>query len=307
VETPETSIACFSYLATVTTLHVPTYPSADYGVGVDRVERFLAGDGPIVAGAASALGLSASLISNSVADDENGRYLASTLMTWGVAGTEMVSNRHVRAETPFSTVVSAKSGSRAWFPYLPGVLADLERADLSPLSVAQVAYVDCYEVLGDVTRNALNAALDGRALVIANLGGSPPAPWLVRGGLSRKIGVLQTSVPEEKPTQAQFVAEALADMALAERVVVTRGRYGAVVAEGHAREEVLAPAVTVNGVQGAGSVFSAALAVHLLHEQPLVKAAQAACNLASAWCAQPMAFPIAHDQAEPRRNEQIGG
>lgn len=282
-------VVCFSYLAAVTTLRVEAYPSADYGVNVDGVHRFVAGDGPIMAGAAAALDLMPSLVSNTVAEDPDGRYLVSTLESWNVDVSQVVSP--CRTETPFSTVVSTRMGTRTWFPYLPGVMDELLAMDLSPLSRADVAYVDCYEVLGSASRGAVRAALSGDGLVILNLGGSPAPPWLAECAKTRRIDAVQTSVAEHQAEEAPRRGADLLAMSSARQVVVTRGRHGAVVVYDGGSVDVKAPPVAVNEVQGAGSVFSAMLAVQLLEGASAPVAAHRACEHASAWCAQPHTFP----------------
>src|SRR6266550_9407841 len=176
-------IVCFSYLAAVQTLHVDRYPRADYGAAVLRRESFLAADGAIAAGAAAALGLNSVLLTNSVADDEPGRGLLERLADWGVPAIPGVVAD--RPETPVSTVVCDRSGSRTWFPYLPDVVDELSGADLDVLAGARMVYVDCYEVLGSASHRVLRYAVEADIPVLANLGGSPPPSWLSELGRPR--------------------------------------------------------------------------------------------------------------------------
>lgn len=67
-----TSASVFSYLAATHTLHVAEYPRINYGTEVEKTDRFLAGDGPLVAGMLTAFGHDATLHSNPVADDQDG-------------------------------------------------------------------------------------------------------------------------------------------------------------------------------------------------------------------------------------------
>jgi sugar/nucleoside kinase (ribokinase family) len=200
-------VGCLSYLAAVRTLFVDRYPRADYGAEVLRVERFLAADGPIAAGAAVALGLDAVLLSNGLADDEPGREITALLDRWGVARPAV--GLPQRAETPLSTVVCDSAGQRSWFPYLPGVVADLTAADLTPLLAARVAAVDCYEILADAPRRAVAAALDVGINVMANLGGSAPPPWLAEvAGRRHRLHTILTNVSDDNPGQATAMAVA---------------------------------------------------------------------------------------------------
>jgi hypothetical protein len=166
------TLACFSYLSAVTTLHVSDYPAADYGAEVLRTDQFLAADGPIIAGAAIALGCQAHLTSNSLADDVMGRYVRKNLDTWGVA--HNWPERAHREITPHSTVISSRDGSRTWFPYLPDVLNEMMTVDLGRLISGQLIYIDCYAVIQQASKRAVGAALTQKAPILANLGGSPP-------------------------------------------------------------------------------------------------------------------------------------
>jgi sugar/nucleoside kinase (ribokinase family) len=277
-------IACFSYLASVQTLYVTAYPAADYGSEVLRREWFVAADGPIAAGAAAGLGLRAVLVSNGVADDEAGRGLASLLTSWGVSAARAL---HATAETPASVVISDADGGRTFFPYLPGVVAHLEQVDLTPLTVAKVAYVDCYEILGVASRRAIDAGLKSGTPVLANLGGSPVPHWLGRTLGGSRLLAIQTSVPETDAGAASHHAADLAALDLAEFVVVTAGMHGAVLRRG--RDEIVSSArrVRAQRVQGAGSVFSAAFAHAWLTNARPASMLNFACAAATLWCTLP--------------------
>jgi hypothetical protein len=82
--TPAPAVSCFSYLASVQTLRISQFPDLNYGTDVLASEQFLAGDGPITAGALTALGHNAILGSNQVADDDPGRDVQRWLRDWGV-------------------------------------------------------------------------------------------------------------------------------------------------------------------------------------------------------------------------------
>lgn len=276
-------IACFSYLCAVTTLYTARYPAADYGAEVHQAERFIAADGPIVAATAVTLGHRATLLSNSVADDEAGYWLRRQLEDWGVASVFPALTQ--RAITPFSTVIAAADGSRTWFPYLPGVVSELAAADLSTLLCAEFAYVDCYEILDDAARRPVVAALANGMPVLANLGGSPLPDWLPALDPGSRLAVLQTSVADHKADEAGPLAERLSSLGIADLVVVTRGRHGAVAADDHGRTDATALPVKVRRTQGAGSVFSAVLASRLLSGVTAASALRFACAAGSLWCA----------------------
>lgn len=276
-------IACFSYLCAVTTLYTDCYPAADYGAEVHQAERFIAADGPIVAAAAVMLGHRATLLSNSVADDEVGYQLRRQLADWGVAS--VLPAPAQRAITPFSTVIAAADGSRTWFPYLPGVVSELAAGDLSTLLSAEFAYIDCYEILDGAARRPVAAALANGTPVLANLGGSPLPDWLSTLDPGSRLAVLQTSVADHKAHEADRLAERLYSLRIADLVVVTRGRHGVVATDGHGRMEAAALPVKVRRTQGAGSVFSAMLASRLLSGATAASALRFACAAGSLWCA----------------------
>jgi sugar/nucleoside kinase (ribokinase family) len=277
------SIACFSYLSAVTTLHTARYPAADYGAEVHQAERFIAADGPIVAAGAVMLGHRATLLSNNVADDETGDQLKRQLEAWGVASVFPASAQ--RAITPFSTVIAAADGSRTWFPFLPGVVSELATTDLSSLQSAEFAYVDCYEILGRAARRPVAAALAAGTSVLVNLGGSPLPDWLPTLDPRNRLAVLQTSVADHQAHEAGTLVRRLSSLRIADLVVVTRGRHGAVAADSHGLMEATALPVRANRTQGAGSVFSAMLVSRLLSGATAASALRFACAAGSLWCA----------------------
>jgi sugar/nucleoside kinase (ribokinase family) len=295
-------IVCFSYLAAVQTLYVDAYPPADYGAGVLRRESFLAADGAITAGAAAALGLSPVLLANSLADDAAGRGLLETLGSWGVATAPGIVTG--RRETPVSTVICDRSGSRTWFPYLPEVVDELSVADLDLVRVSRMLYVDCYEVLGAASHRALRAAVDAGIPVLANLGGSPAPEWLSVLKRSDAPVLLQTNAAEDIPSAVEETLEELSSLAVADRVVVTAGAGGAVLRAGGRTVGVPAASVTVRRVQGAGSVFSAALAWSLLRGEDAVSSLDFACSAGTLWCAGLRPEPPGLAAIESFRREQ---
>jgi sugar/nucleoside kinase (ribokinase family) len=298
-------IVCFSYLAAVQTLYVEEYPPADYGAGVLGRESFLAADGAITAGAAAALGLTPVLLTNSVADDQPGRALLETLGSWGVATVPGVLAS--RLETPVSTVICDRSGRRTWFPYLPDVVKELSQADLDLVGRSRMLYVDCYEVLGAAAHRAVRAAADAGIPVLANLGGSPPPAWLAELRRAQAPVVLQTNSAEDAPAAAEETLDRLSAMAVAHSVVVTAGARGAILRTGARTVRAAAAAVPTRRVQGAGSVFSAALAWSLLRNQDLTSSLDFACSAGTLWCAAPRPNPPTLAAIESFRRERNRG
>jgi sugar/nucleoside kinase (ribokinase family) len=285
-----TSISCFSYLASVRTLHVRTFPAINYGVDVERVDNFLAGDGPLVAGFLLALGQSATLYSNPVADDGAGREVLSLLSAWGVNHEPSAASV---SETRTNTVVVDDLGNRTWFSGLRGIVAELHDLDLAQLTTAPHAYLDCYEVLHDAPRPVLEAALDAGCDIILNLGGSPPPDWLQETTRGRHVGVVQTNADETDPIAASSTLEALYSLGIADLAVVTAGRRGATGRTSRGGT-VTVPAIPVDvrQVQGAGSAFSAALIHARLGGADLDQTLQFACAAGSLWCGRTQHGPL---------------
>jgi sugar/nucleoside kinase (ribokinase family) len=105
------SVSCFSYLASVQTLHVERFPPINYGTDVIGSERFVAGDGPIVAGALCALGESAVLGSNQVANDAEGQAVLTRLRLWGVT---LAPSAASASQTRANVVICDRDGNRCW-------------------------------------------------------------------------------------------------------------------------------------------------------------------------------------------------
>lgn len=284
------AVSCFSYLASVRTLHVAAFPPLNYGVDIDRTDRFLAGDGPLVAGFLRALGHPAVLYSNQVSDDPAGRAITARLAGWHVP---LAPGPASASATRVNTVVADEAGNRTWFSGLRGIAGDLAGVDAGQLSAAPLAYVDCYEVLGDAPRPVLDAALNAGCEVVLNLGGSPPPAWLQDAARQQRLAVLQTNADENDPADAARTLDALCDLEVAEFVVVTAGRAGAI-ARASASEVITAtaPPVSVLQVVGAGAAFSAAL-IHARRDgADPGQAPQFACAAGSLWCGRTHEGPL---------------
>jgi sugar/nucleoside kinase (ribokinase family) len=285
------AVHCFSYLAATHTLHVDDYPKINYGVEVHATDRFMAGDGPLIAGMLTALGHPAALFCNPVADDPDGHTITARLQDWGV--------RHhpapgTAAHTRVNTVIADQAGNRTWFSGLKGITSELDGIDPQAFATAPTVYLDCYEVLGETPRPLLDAALRARRRVVVNLGGSPAPAWM-RAAVQPhgRVGVLQTNADEHHPAQAEQTLRELTELAVADLVLVTIGRNGAI-GRTHTGEFFAVPAlaVLVHQVQGAGSAFSAAL-IHALNQGAAAEqAASFACRAGSLWCSRTPHGPL---------------
>jgi sugar/nucleoside kinase (ribokinase family) len=279
-----TAIGCFSYLASVYTLHVEQFPAINYGADVIATDRFLAGDGPLAAGTSCALGHRAILCSNHVADDPDGRDVLNRLHRWGVL---LAPNTVRAARTRTNVVVCDQAGNRTWFSSLRGIDTELAGIDLTVFVAADTAYIDCYEVLGTAAQPAVAAALDAGADTFINLGGSPPPSWLTTATRQRRVAVVQTNAGEHDSRDAARTLDALDGLGIADISVVTMGRHGAM-ARTRSQVTVTAPAVPVKvrQIQGAGAAFSAALIHARLLGQTLPECLRFACAAGSAWCSR---------------------
>ncbi|MEV0453810.1 carbohydrate kinase family protein [Catellatospora methionotrophica] len=258
-------------------------PALNYGVEITSTGTFLAGDGPIVAGALAALGRDPILLTNAVGDDPQGRRITERLRTWGVTAPASAAG----SQTMVNTVICDDAGNRTWFSGLRGIGATLDGLDLTVLDQVETAYIDCYEVLGDTPRRVFDAAQARGIGVYINLGGGPLPPWMNTSATTR-ARVVQTNAPRNDHDTARRLALELAQADVADIAVVTAGELGAYAAQRPGDTVIHAPAieVAVRQVQGAGSVFSAALLDGLLSSRPLNEAIRRACTAGSLWCAR---------------------
>jgi sugar/nucleoside kinase (ribokinase family) len=278
------AVSCFSYLASVQTLYVKRYPEINYGIDVDNSDEFLAGDGPIVAAALQALGHRAILGTNHVADDPPGNAVLSRLGHWGLTP---AAGPDPAARTRTNIVVCDEAGNRTWYSRLRGIAAELAGVDVALLASSPHVYIDCYEVLGAAPRAVLTASLAAGASVTLNLGGSPPPAWLEAATRRRPVSILQTSARKPDPHEARRTLDAMSDLRVAETVVVTMGEHGAIARTQRGLDaSAYALDVDVRQVQGAGSVFSAALIHATSTGSNLDDCLQFACAAGSLWCSQ---------------------
>ncbi len=293
--TPASAVSCFSYLASVQTLRISQFPDLNYGTDVLSSEQFLAGDGPITAGSLTALGHHAVLGSNHVADDDPGRDVQRWLRDWGVTP---AAGPRQPGRTRVNIVACDTAGNRTWFSGLRNIDAELQEVDVPLLAASPAVYIDCYEVLGNAPRNLLAASLASGADVTLNLGGSPPPAWLAAETRQRRAAVLQTNVSEAAADGAARVLDALAALDAADLAIVTLGRLGALARSRRGTTTSAAALdVRVRQVQGAGSVFSAALIHARGTGAGLGSCLRYACAAGSLWCGITAAdgFPSGND------------
>lgn len=280
------AVVCVSYLAPAQLLLVDEFPPPNYGAEVVATERGVAADGPMVALTLAAMGLDATLVTNAA-----GRGPASAGITDQIESSRVrfvPAPRRQYDESPQIVVLSDRAGNRMWLPYLPGVDGELRAADLSPLAGAELAYVDCYDVIRTAARRAILAAAESGTSLFANLGGSEPAPELVELLGRARPAVIQTNVPDDRPELALPLAGKLAVRTRAELVVVTMGAAGAVaVSSAAVRYDVPAYPIRHRRLHGAGAAFSAGLIASLLTGAPLAASLAFAAASGAHQCARP--------------------
>ena len=276
-----TDLACFGYLAYAQVTAVAVYPAANSGARVVQVFPSLAGDAPITAMTARRLGCSAHLISNRVSLDPTGQAVLDVLDTAGVTH-QAVPVAAPRPGTPQLTIVTDKAGTRTWFAWLGNAVDQLAAVDLTPLSTARLAYIDCYRLIDTAAAAAITAS---RAPLLLNLGGDPLSDAIAEAARARHVVYAQTNLAEHDAHHANQLAAELFARLDPETVVITLGRLGAFGYTSAGAFHVETTQVPIQHTHGAGAAFSAGLAHAYLTEATARQAIEAACRTGTAHCA----------------------
>lgn len=271
-------LACFGYLAHAQVFGVTAYPPANSGAAAKQVFPSLAGDAPITGLTARRLGLAVCLVSNRVGFDPAGQAVLDALDTAGVrhcATPQQASD----TRTPQVIVVTDDAGTRTWFAWLGPAVNRLATADLTLLNAARLAYIDCYRVIEEAAIIAISATL---VPLMLNLGGDPLTDSLAAATSGRHVAFLQTSLDESHVEQAEQFADDLYSRVVADNVVITLGRHGALVRTATKTYRAAAPTITARHTHGAGAAFSGGLAQAHLSGATAPEALDAACRVGSA-------------------------
>jgi sugar/nucleoside kinase (ribokinase family) len=271
-------LACFSYLADVQLLHVDAYPRANGGAIIEQAATSVAGDGPLTALTAAGLGLRTALISNRVGADTAGRALLDGL---DAAGVRHDLHPDPGRRTPNLTVVADRD-TRTWFASLADAVADLDTADLTPLTDARLAYVDCYRAVTAAAARAVRAA--GDTPLLLNLGGDPLEDRIVAAARSARLCAVQTNLDETDARHAEAVALRLFDRLRPDAAIVTLGRLGALAATRDGVHRAAAAPAVVLHTHGGGAAFSAGYAHAVLTGADIPAAVRAGCDAGTAHC-----------------------
>ena len=214
-----------------------------------------------------------------VGRDERGALLEATLTD---AGVDTATLRQVSTQTGTAVVTVDASGENA-IVVVPGANGTL--TDLGTLEAAVVAEADVVVVQLELPVAGVAAALDiatrTGSLSVLTPAPVPPPEQLARLG---RVGLLVPNAREaaELTGRDDPVAAAQDLLDIAETVVVTLGRGGAVAVTARA-EPLHVPAVPAVPVDttGAGDVFAGVLATALARGMPLAKAVRRAATAAS--------------------------
>ncbi|WP_161990391.1 carbohydrate kinase family protein [Streptomyces alboflavus] len=276
-------LACVSYLAYARVLHVDHYPDPDAGAVVRHSEMSLAADGPITASVAARYGAAAILLSNPVSDDAPGR---DVLRALSVAGVHQVPQRPA-AETARLTVVADRRGTRTWFAEPEPALRELPGVDLTPISNARLAYIDCYRILATTAARAIQTAAAHDVPVLLNLGNDQPHPSIIAAARTATVYAIQTGLPQSQADHVDTLADSLMAMFRPEAAIITLGDKGARARSAHSTHLVRAETVPIRTTHGAGAAFSAGLALAYLDDADLPEALRLACHTGTEHCTRP--------------------
>jgi sugar/nucleoside kinase (ribokinase family) len=254
-------VVCFSYLAAAELWKVVRFPLANYGAEVVEVEYSIAADGPMASAVLAALNVPCLLLSNGIGSDARGTAVRDWLQSHQVATAAPSASE---LETPQIVVVADESGTRTWFPYLPGVVDALAAVDLSPLGNASFAYIDCYQLIETPAVRAIQAIRSANVPVLLNLGGSPLSPVVTAAVRDLPDLIVQTNVDDAAHSEASRVAASLLAATNACRVIVTAGAYGAVALSRTESVSVPAFRAEIRHTHCAGAAFSGGLLYGLL-------------------------------------------
>ncbi len=274
-------VACFSYLAAAELWQVPRFPPPNYGAEVLSVERSIAADAPMAAAVLAALDVPTLLLANEIGNDQKGSQVRAWLQRHGVNSTTRVTTD---TSTPQIVVVADDDGTRTWFPHLPGVSAALAAVDLTPLSGASFAYVDCYQLIEPAAVRVVQAARSADIPLLVNLGGSPLSSAIIAAVRGYPRVIVQTSIDDAESAHAPRAAHEILAATGAAWVVITAGAAGAVALS--QSQQLASPAfrVSVRHTHCAGAAFSGGLIYGLLHDWSMEDCLTLACASGALRC-----------------------
>lgn len=283
----ELDLSCFSYLASARVLQIEKYPQLNSGAEVNGVIDTLSADGPMVATAASRLGLKVGLVANSLGEDEVGQVIKGSLQKNAVVNS--ISNLQNK-RTPFIVVLSDSGGNREWFAYIRDVQEELKNAELSQIGTSSLAYIDLYSGIKEASLRAVNYANQNNVPVFLNLSGDVPDHELIEQLANKSIIITQIGLHESQEGSAEEIARRVYESINPKISIVTLASKGAVAVSGEAVMKVHAYPVDILHVHGAGAAFSAGIVFGYLRGWVLQRNLKFACALGSLNCTKERGF-----------------
>lgn len=283
----ELDLSCFSYLASARVLQIEKYPQLNSGAEVNGVIDTLSADGPMVAIAASRLGLKVGLVTNSLGEDEIGQTIKSSLQKNAVVNS-IDSLKEKR--TPFIIVLSDSGGNREWFAYIRDAQEELKNAELSQVDTSSLAYIDLYAGIQEAALRAVNHAEQENVPVFLNLSGDIPTDELMEQLANKSIVIAQIGLHESQEGNAEEIARRIYEFINPKISIVTLASKGAMVVTGKTLVKTKAHSVDILHVHGAGAAFSAGFAFGYLNSWDLQKNLEFACALGSLSCTKERGF-----------------
>lgn len=283
----ELDLSCFSYLASARVLQIEKYPQLNSGAEINGVVDTLSADGPMVAIAASRLGLRAGLVANSLGEDEAGQDIKESLQKNAIFNS--ISNLS-NQKTPFIVVLSDSDGNREWFAYIKDAQEELRNAELSQIRVSFLAYIDLYSGIKEASLRAVNYANQNNVPIFLNLSGDIPSDELIQQLANKNIVITQIGLHESQEDGAEKIASRIYESIMPKASVVTLASKGAVAVSGETVVRTHAYPVDILHVHGAGAVFSAGFIFGYLHDWDLQRNLEFACALGSLNCSKERGF-----------------
>lgn len=280
IGTPALDLTCVSYTAATRVLRLERYPPWNEGAEIASEDWSLAGDGPLVAGFASGLGVSVGLETNAVGLDEAGAEVTAFLDRHRIRHTALTT----AGRTPRAYILSHPDGAREWLVELQGAAHDLASIEGALIRRARLVYIDCFASISEGARRALELAREHGCSIYANLGTLNIGVELERSLRSHPLPFVQASVPEGEAARAPAIAQELAERYEAGVVYVTLSSLGAVARESEELVSVPARIVDVDYTHGAGAAFSAGAIYGRQCGWPLSRTLEFACALGSMQC-----------------------
>lgn len=280
-------LSCFSYLASARVLQIKKYPQLNSGAEVDGVIDTLSADGPMVAIAASRLGLKVGLVANSLGEDEIGQAIKSDLQKNAVVNS--ISNLQNK-RTPFIVVLSDSGGNREWFAYIMDAQEELKNAELSQIGISSLAYIDLYSGIKMASLRAVNYANQNNVPVFLNFSGDIPTDELMEQLADKGIVITQIGLHESQEDGAEQIARRVYEFVNPKVSIVTLASKGAIAVSGKTVVKTHAYPIDILHVHGAGAAFSAGFVFGYLCGWNLQRNLEFACALGSLNCSKERGF-----------------